>query len=74
MTTMFNQVEQLSKFDLQPVLDMVKHLAKKLMPIDVESVKQPLETFAGSAMEGVDVLAKTAQGPRWEALVLRRCW
>jgi len=64
MKTMLEQVEQLSKFDLQPVVDMLKQLAEKLSSIDVNTVKEPMEKFAQMAGEKVDSLDKVVQGAK----------
>jgi len=64
MTTMLDQVEQLRKFDLQPVVDMLKQLAEKLSGINVDSVKEPLNKFSTMAGEKVDALEKVVQGAK----------
>jgi hypothetical protein len=64
MTTMLDQIDQLSKFDLQPVVDMLKQLVERLSCIDVNTVKEPINKFAEMAGEKVDNLEKVVESAK----------
>lgn len=58
MTAMLEQVDKLSKFNLDSVVNMVKELAEKLSNVDVNAVKDPLDKFSQMAGEKVADLDK----------------
>jgi len=64
MKMMLDQVDQLGKLDLQPIVDMLKQLVERLSSIDVKLVKDPVDKFAKMAGEKVDSLDEVVKAAK----------
>lgn len=59
LTELLAKIEQLSKIDLDPIVEALRNASGQIGSIDVEAIKTPMATFKGSATDLVDKLDKT---------------
>lgn len=64
MTSILEMIDKLKAVDTQGLLDMLEDIAETVMNLDVEKIKQPVESFAGEAKEKIGNLDKVVSGAK----------
>lgn len=64
MKELLDKVEAISKFNFQPIIDMLQSMAENVGKLDTAKVSEPVKKFSKMAMEQVEKLDKAVQGAK----------